>query len=65
MERFAVCSRKLQFEAGPEQTTFYACTEHRPKLERGEVMCFFPVARHQIQEVDPNDEIECDYCREP
>lgn len=60
----AICSRVMQFEAGPNQTTFYACAEHRAKLEKGDVLCFFAYVRDQVQDVKPEDEIPCDFCRE-
>lgn len=61
---YAVCSRKLQFEAGPEQHEFFACEEHKPDLEAGKVTCFFAVKAHPLKTVDPTDEISCDLCRE-
>ncbi len=61
---FAVCSRRLQFEAGPERQRFYACEEHRAQLVRGDVSCFFGVASEPVIEEDPDDESSCDLCRE-
>lgn len=63
-DRYAYCARRLEFRAGPESHTFYACVEHKPILDAGDVSCFFADARHQTYAVDPDDEIECDLCRE-
>lgn len=60
----AVCQRRLQFEAGPESYVFAACEECRPQLEKGAVMCFFPLAADPVEPVDPDDELTCDLCRE-
>lgn len=54
----------MQFEAGPETHTFYACAAHREKLERGDVMCFLKIRNKAVETVDFNDEIGCDFCRE-
>jgi hypothetical protein len=63
----ATWSRVLQFRSGPQDHTFYTCDEHRPALEDGSAGsgCFFASARDPIHPVDPDDEIECDLCREP
>jgi hypothetical protein len=62
----ALWSRRLQFSAGPESHEFYACAEGKAALERGEAGSglFFATADEPLREVDPNDEIECDCCRE-
>ena len=36
----ATHKRKLQFSAGPESYTFYACDQHKEMLEKGRVMNF-------------------------
>ena len=63
---FAVVRRLLQFEAGPEKTTFHACDEHQDRLGIGttDVMCFFATDDHPPETVDVEDEIDCDFCRE-
>ena len=61
---FAVASRRLQFEAGPEQHTFYACREHRRILDSGDVSCFFAYEKESVKDEDEETEIECDFCRE-
>lgn len=62
---FATCSRVLQFRAGPNDHTFYACEEHRPRLEDGTYDGnFFGDPADVIEPVDPDDELHCDYCRE-
>lgn len=60
----AVCSRRLQFESGPQQHTFYACREHKRILELGNVICFFALNSELIVGVSPDDEVGCDFCRE-
>lgn len=60
------CERTLQFEAGPEDYTFQSCDRHRPKLEAGDVMCFFGRASEPVTPVvdDPEDpEFQCYFCR--
>lgn len=62
---FAIVSRQLQFCAGPEHHTFYACEAHRAALDRGEVSCFLPLDREGTRALAYEDEYECDFCREP
>ena len=61
-------SRRMQFCAGPEQHTFYAChnSECRTALLRGDVgsSCFFVIVGEPMMPVDPEDDIRCDVCRE-
>lgn len=61
---YAIASRKMQFEAGPQQHVFYACAEHRSVLESGDVTCFFAYDAEQVQPVDEEMEVDCDFCRE-
>jgi hypothetical protein len=62
----AIWKRVLQFRAGPESHTFYACDAHRPELERGDLHSglFFGRPADAVEAVDPEDEIACDLCRE-
>lgn len=62
----AICSRVMQFRAGPNAYTFHACPECRPALERGEAGdgLFFTTADEPVKAVDPDDDITCDLCRE-
>ena len=60
----AIAKREMQFCAGPEHHTFYACHEHRADLERGDVMCFLILRTKPVEAVDPEDDIDCDLCRE-
>lgn len=62
---YAIASRRMQFEAGPEKQTFYACADCLPELRKGQVMCFLVLRDEDVQPVDPDDEIDCDLCREP
>ena len=64
MSSCAVCSRRLQFEAGPQTHRFYVCEEHRHDLERGDVSCFFATATEPLRDEDEDKEIPCDLCRE-
>lgn len=66
MNNPAIVRRRLQFEAGPEQTDFYACAEHADKLAVGrvDVSCFFGVASALPEPVDPEDEEPCWFCQE-
>lgn len=62
----SIAKRRLQFIAGPERTTFYACTMCKPLLEKigHEVHCHYPISQEPLEDVDLEDEIECDLCRE-
>jgi len=67
--RPVVAKRRMQFEAGPETTVFYACAAHRSILERGDVSCFLrlrdePVVDVSPEEADDPDSYPCDFCRE-
>lgn len=64
MSGYAIAKREMQFCAGPEHYTFYACAEHRPQLERGEMQLFFTLAGKPVEPVAPDDEVACDMCRE-
>lgn len=65
MQDRAVCSRTLQFRAGPNEHRFYACEEHRADLTAGDFDgLFFGRESDALLPVDPEDEIHCDYCRE-
>jgi hypothetical protein len=61
---YAVCSRLLGFDAGPQNETFYACEAHRSRLAAGDVSCFHALKDHPIEEMDTESEVECDFCRE-
>ena len=64
MSEAAVVSLRMQFCAGPETYVFYACHEHRPLLEKGDVSCFLKFVNEPIQPVDPDDEESCYFCQE-
>ena len=61
-----VCSRVLQFRAGPNEYQFHACAEHRPMLEKGDVDLFFATADQPVLDMheDDADCVSCDFCRE-
>lgn len=63
---YAVRARLLQFEAGPMKQVFFACEGHRDKLGIGttDVMCFFATSNELPYDVDEEEEISCDFCRE-
>lgn len=62
----AVASRLLQFRAGPNETTFHACEEHKALLERpdGGVDLFFATDDQPVRTADPDDGLCCYFCRE-
>lgn len=61
----AIWSRVLQFRAGPNETEFHACAKHRPQLEKDWPLdLFFSTVEEPVKAVDPDDEIECYFCRE-
>lgn len=64
----AIASRRMQFRAGPQDYTFYACADCLPALERGEAGSgnFFTTADEPVKpvQVHPDEQIECDLCRE-
>lgn len=65
MSNYAVASLKMQFCAGPETHTFYACPSHVPALAAGDASsCFLLFKDELVKKVDPWDEIECDLCKE-
>ncbi len=55
-------SRLMQFCAGPQRETFYACEEHRGSLD--DVMTFLPIDGEPIVTATPFEEHPCDFCRE-
>lgn len=59
----ATRKREMAFCAGPEHHTFYACEEHRPLLEKGDVSCFLRLKDKHVEPAE-NDEDECWFCRE-
>lgn len=63
MIAFATRSRVLQFRAGPNEHRFYACDRHTPNLLKGDVDLFFGRSWDVSQAENPEDEIECDWCR--
>ena len=60
----AATRRRLQFCAGPQTYEFFACPEHRVILVRGDVSCFLVIRSESVRSVDPDEDIECDFCRE-
>lgn len=59
----AICFRVLQFVAGPNEHTFYACPEHKHYLEgEADVDLFFSTSGDLLEEVNPEDEFRCDFC---
>jgi hypothetical protein len=66
VSRFAVAGRRLQFCAGPGSYYFYACDEHKADLTKPWQVndLFFAVEKWPIEAVDPEEEQECDACRE-
>lgn len=56
-------SRRMQFEAGPESTVFYACEGHKARLD-SYTNCHFPVTCWPVEAENPDDEQQCDFCRE-
>lgn len=61
----ATHTRTLQFVAGPNEYEFAACDACLPNLASGQVQNFF--ARKgdpPPTPLDPDDERECDLCRE-
>ena len=61
---YAIAKRKMQFCAGPQHHTFYACPEHKRDLERGDVSCFLILKSQPVLDVDPDDEEDCWFCKE-
>ena len=61
----AVAARQMQFCAGPQSHTFYACAEHLPDLYRSWYAngLFYTVEQWKVTVADPDDEIACDSCR--
>lgn len=60
----ARASRRMQFCAGPQTHTFYACADHAADLAGGAVSCFLVMTNEPVRRVDPAEEITCDLCRE-
>jgi hypothetical protein len=67
----AICKRVLHFEAGPQTHTFYACAEHRAALDKGDVICFFPMRDQPVEPLSADEQLDadaealdCDLCRE-
>lgn len=63
MAELAVRSRVLQFSAGPNEHTFFACERHLPQLLAGDMQLFFGRSFDVSAPVDEADEIACDWCR--
>ncbi len=66
-ENFAVASRVFQFCAGPEHQLFYACEEHRDLLYHPRNFhngLFLELINEPVLEVDPEQELACEFCRE-
>lgn len=66
MVSLATCSRLMQFKAGPNSARFYACDRHRPTLAAEGWHAnglFFTTPNEPVQDEDPEDEIECSFCR--
>jgi hypothetical protein len=63
MKTPATCSRVMQFEGGPQRTRFYACDGHYDSLHVPS-MCHFPIFTEPVRNEDPEEEINCDFCRE-
>lgn len=66
MQNCAVAKLKMQFVAGPQNYTFHACEDHRWELAAGRAAegIFYRVKGWGVETVDPEDEVECDLCRE-
>ena len=66
MDRVVVAARTLGFCAGPQDHTFYACAEHRPTLEKGDVSCFLQLKNQPMRDVteDEAETYDCYFCRE-
>lgn len=62
--KMATSVRRLQFRSGPQSYEFFACAEHRPKLEKGDVSCFFATEEEPVHDVNEQDEQSCYFCRE-
>lgn len=56
-----VAARLMGFCAGPHDHEFFACREHRPLLESGDVACFLKLKDQQVREVS-GDEAESESC---
>jgi hypothetical protein len=59
----ATVSRLMQFSTGPQQHRFYACPECLEWLRHGPQL-FYAIKYKGLEPVDPEEEIECDGCRE-
>lgn len=62
----AIACRQMQFVAGPQAHTFYACPEHRPELDRTWIAneLFYAVKDWPVEAVDADEDYACDFCRE-
>jgi hypothetical protein len=56
-----VYSKRMQFEAGPEQTTFYACEDCVEYLFKGQVTDFFDIGAPLEVIIGDVDE-PCSFC---
>lgn len=65
--KYAKYKRVLQFKSGPNEFQFHSCEEHKPYLTvaRHVDPLFFIDPKNELIEVSEDDEIECDFCREP
>lgn len=62
---YAIGSLKMQFCAGPEKHTFYACEDHINELEAGKASsCFLSIKNEIVMWVNTEDEILCDLCKQ-
>lgn len=61
----AAFARTMQFCAGPQSHTFYACTEHRAQLGAAWFVneLFYTLPQWPVLDVSEDDEIPCDVCR--
>lgn len=61
----AVAARQMQFVAGPQSHTFYACSRHLSDLLKPWYAndLFYTTERWTVLVIDPGAEIPCDSCR--
>lgn len=57
-------SRVMQFCAGPERHTFYACEQHRAALDKGDVSCFLVLRNESVRAVEGETDEVCYFCQE-
>jgi hypothetical protein len=60
---YAIAARLFQFEAGPQTEWFYACKEHRDKLDQPP-SCFLSIPGQEVKRVRLVDEVPCWFCQE-